>query len=154
VSGFYKRRVHGTLKAAEAALVEACGGINARVTRVGKTVLQAATDPDQPARHLALDVVADLERHCGKPIATRFLAGELGCVVEPVPCLLEEPVAVVVGRITKETGELLAAAASDVARGTLTRANAAMILRETDDVLAALVELRSGARAVLEGGGA
>ncbi len=148
--GFYKARVHGTLKAAEAALVDACGGVTTKASRVGKSVLQQATDPDAPQRHLALDVVADLERACGKPIVTQFLAQELGCIVEPLPRTSAEPVAVVVGRITEETGQLLGAAAHDVREGTLTRANASAILRETDDLLAAMIELRAAARAVLE----
>lgn len=152
--GYYKRREAGTLKGAEADLVAACGGpvAAARMCRVGKTVLQQASDPDHPNRHLALPVVADLEWACGQPIVSRFLAGDLGWVLEKPGVISLDTLPVAIGRITSEMGELLSAAAMDVRAGALSRANAAHVLRETEDVLRAVMLLRAEARAVMEDG--
>lgn len=153
--GYYKARLPGTLKGAEAELVAANGGPVAAQENctVKKTVLQQASDGDHPTRHLSLPVVAQLEKAIGRPVVTAFLAAELGCVVEPVCGRCIDSLPVVVGRITSEMGELLSAAARDVQSGTLTRVNAANVLRETDDVIAAVLELRAAARAVIENGG-
>lgn len=149
---YYKARVPGTLKGAEAALIEICGGpmLAANKCRIGKTVLQLASDTDHPDRHLAVDVVADLEAAAGDPVVSRFLALERGFLLEPIRVSAREPLAVVVGRVTSETGDVLSAAARDVQAGKLTRANAIGVLKETDELNAALIELRSEARAVVE----
>lgn len=150
--GYYKTREPGSLKEAEAQLVGACGGPVAAAEKcsVGKTVLQQASDMDHPRRHLQLPVVAQLEKACGKPIVATFLAAELGCIVEPVCDRCIDSLPVVLGRITSEMGELLSAAAKDVQAGTLSRTNAANVLRETEDVFAAVMKLRQAARAVME----
>jgi hypothetical protein len=91
-----------------------------------------------------------LEAHCHDLIVTRYQAAEQDCIVEPVKVIHGEPLSMILGRITAQTGEMLSAGARDVEKGELTRANAASVLRETDDVLAATVELRVAAREVLE----
>lgn len=150
--GYYKTRMPGSLKDAEASLVAACGGpvLAASKCRIGKSVLQIASDGDHPSRHLPLDVVIELEACCGDPIVTRFLALELGYLVEPIHAEAIDPLAVVVGRVTAETGDVLSAAARDVQSGKLTRANAIGVLKETDELVAALIALRTEARAVVE----
>lgn len=150
--GYYKARVPGTLKDAQAALIAACGGpvAAAEKCRLGKSVLQIATDADHPTRNLPVDVVECLEAACGDPIVTRYLAISQNCLVEPVHCDSIDPLAVVVGRVTAETGDVLSAAARDVQAGRLTRANAIGVLKETDELVAALIALRTEARAVVE----
>jgi hypothetical protein len=150
--GYYKVRDVGTLNAAQAELITACGGPleAAKKCGVGKSVLQAASDPDQNKRFLSTKTVMELEAACGQPIVTRFLAGERACIVEPVKCHSRRPLAMVMGSITSETGELLSAAAKDVAAGSLTVANASLIIDETDDLLCAVVELRVACRDKLE----
>jgi hypothetical protein len=150
--GYYKPRPPGTLKAAEAALIAACGGPVAAQDKcsVGKTVLQQASDCNHPRRHLSLPVVMELEAACDKPILSAFLVLARGCLVEPVKALAVEPMPMALGRITKEMGELLSAAAMHMQHGTLTRAHAQTILRETDDVVAALLPLRAIARQMIE----
>jgi hypothetical protein len=151
VRRYYKDREPGTLKAAEAALIAACGGPVAAAGKcsVGKTVLQQASDGDHPTRHLSLPVVAQLERACGKPIVTTFLAAEQGFVLEKLGPVNLAELPVIIGRITTEMGELLSAAALDMRSGQLSRANAAIVRRETDDVIAALLILRAGAGKVM-----
>lgn len=153
--GYYKQRDRGTLNAAQAELIAACGGplAAAKKCSVGKSVLQAASDKDQEKRFLSTRTVLELEAACGKPIVTEYLAGERACIVEPVQCKTRRPLALVMGNITSQTGELLSAAALDVQAGNLTQANAATILEETDDVICALVELRAACRAKIESGG-
>jgi NTP pyrophosphatase (non-canonical NTP hydrolase) len=56
---------------------------------------------------------------------------------------------IILGRVTSEMGELLSAAAKDMQTGTLTATNAATVLDETDDVVAAVLQLRAEARARL-----
>lgn len=152
--GYYKQRDVGTLNAAQAELITACGGPSeaAKKCSVGKSVLQAASDKDQDKRFLSTKTVMELESACGKPIVTQFLAGERGCIIEPVQCKSRRPLALVVGNITAQTGELLSAAAHDVSSGNLTMVNAATIIDETDDVLCAVIELRAACRAKLESG--
>jgi hypothetical protein len=152
VRRYYKVREPGTLKAAEAALIAACGGPVAAADKcsVGKTVLQQASDADHPTRHLSLPVVAQLERACGKPIVTSFLAAEQGYVIEKIGDQNLDALPVCIGRITSEMGELLSAAALDMRAGRLSHANATLVARETDDVIAALLILRAGARRVME----
>lgn len=151
--GFYKIREAGTLKAAEAALVAANGGPIAAADhcKAGKTVLQQASDQDHPERHLSLPVIVQLETACGQPIVSAFLVAEQGYVIDKVCDLSLDTLPVTIGRITSEMGELLSAAAMDVRAGKLSRANAANVLRETDDVMAAVMKLRAEARAVMEG---
>jgi hypothetical protein len=151
--GYYKARTPGTLKAAEAQLIAANGGPVAAAEKctVGKTVLQQASDIDHPKRHLSVPTVIQLERACGQLFVTSFMAAEQGHMVEAVANVSLDSLPVCIGRITTEMGELLSAAALDMRAGALSHANAAIVLRETDEVIAALMTLRAGARAVMEG---
>jgi len=154
--GYYKQRVPGTLKGAEAALVSACGGPAAAAkvhgVGVGKTTIHKASDADHPDCHLNLQAVMVLEAHCGLPLVSSFLLAERGILVDVGSACCSDPLAVVVGRITTEVGELLSAAARDVAANKLTRANAINVLRETEDVCPAVLQLRALARRIIDGG--
>jgi hypothetical protein len=146
--GYYKARDVGTLNAAQAELIAACGGPSEAAGKcsVGKSVLQAASDKDQSKRFLSTRTVVELEAACDQPIVTRFLAAERGCIVEQVRRSSSRPLALILGKITSEFGELLTAAAIDAANGKLTKGSAAILLDETDDVICALVDFRAKCR--------
>lgn len=152
---FMKPRDPGTLKDAQAALIEACGGISKARCRVKKSVLQTYADKDRPECNMPADVIADLEAQCGEPIVTRFLALSANCFVERgADYPTDEPCSIVLGRLTEDTGRILSATAQDVHDGRLTVANAETVLRQTDDMIVAIAELRAAARAAIKGRGA
>ncbi|MBV9549826.1 MAG: hypothetical protein JO256_09165 [Alphaproteobacteria bacterium] len=151
----YKPRRAGSLRQALAALVEACGGNAAAAVILGfkgpNHVQRLTDDGADNARHrVSLEQVAKLQAASGSIIVTRWLAEQQGCIVEPLHVKPLDPVSVVVGRITSETGDVLSAAAADMARCALTPATARLVMKETDDLLPAILELRAGCRAVIE----
>lgn len=141
----------GSLKQACKRLVDCCGGLKVAAALWGckSQNVSRMLDDDHAQNPPRVDQVALLEARCGQPIVSTFLAAQLNCVVEPITCRSGEPLALVMGRITKETGEMLSAASLAVTAGRLTPTNAANVLRETDDVVCALVELRAQCREVL-----
>lgn len=148
-----KLRKPGSLKEACARLVARGGGQTKVAALWGCSPQNVArmTDSDSNQNPPRLDQVMMLEALCRDPIVTSFMAAELGCIVEPVACGPHKPLAFVLGNITKETGEMLSAAAQAVGAGNLSPVNAATVLRETDDVLRGLVELHAACREVLSG---
>lgn len=82
-------RQHHALLARE--LVRACGGPDVierlGVCRVGRTQLFAYGDPAGD-KYMPIDVVADLEAYCGKPIITKTIA-ELRPYREKAPGVAE-----------------------------------------------------------------
>lgn len=148
----YKPRPPGSFKDAFAALVTRCGGQKAVAALLGCSAQNVArmTDADFPKSSPRLDQVILLEKHCGARIVSDWMAAEHGCVIEQMHTALHESLPIMLGRITSEMGELLSAAARDVQAGTLTRTNAANILRETDGVVGAVLTLRAAARDMLE----
>ena len=158
-----KFRKPGSLKQALALLVESCGGQGPAAALLGQLQKRGnlsaqhvarMTDDQHPHDWMRVDQVALLESNCKDPIVAKYLAGQQNCIVEPVACAHHEPLPIVMGKITKETGELLSAAAMAVGAGKLTPTIAALVLRETDDVLCGLVQLRGECRAVLGSGAA
>ena len=150
----YKPRPAGSLKAAIAQLVEAVGGQDKAAYLLGLKARQSVarmTDDAYPATLMRLDQVMILQRASGTRIVTDWMAAEQACVVEPLHAGPQESLPIVVGRITSDLGELLSTAAVDMQQGRLTRTNAARVLRETDETIAATLCLRQVARNVLEG---
>jgi hypothetical protein len=150
----YKIRKPGSMKEAVALLVERCGGqkVAAALWKCSPQNVARLTDCDHKSLP-RVDQVLLAESHCKDPIVTRFLASAQSCIVEPVRGGQQRPLAMVLGNITSQYGELLSAAAIDLCAGNLTKINAANILHESDDVIRAVIELRGGCRARLDGGG-
>jgi hypothetical protein len=78
-------------------LIEASGGLAeaSRACRVSEGVLSTYQNPNRPECNMPADVMADLERHCGKAIYSGFIRRTLGIAVEPgclrdLGCLLTE----------------------------------------------------------------
>ncbi|MBL6854532.1 MAG: hypothetical protein ISS15_05480 [Alphaproteobacteria bacterium] len=153
---YMKPRLYGSLTTAISALVQACGGLEAvaKISGLSTAVIGRYVDPDQPERNMSGALIAQLEKHCGQPIVTTHMALSQGLVIDKITAPSNLPPAIVLGRITQETGALLSTAAEDVAHGHLTKANAAMVMRETDALIESLIALRHAARDVIEDGGA
>lgn len=77
-----KRRPSGTLKEAQAQLIDQAGGFVRAGDIGGKRKSQMArySDTDE-ASHMPVDVVRRLETSVGDPVLTRFLAAEQGFVL-------------------------------------------------------------------------
>lgn len=81
----YKPRPPGSLKRASTEFVALCGGPAAVADLIGvaeTTVFKYSDDSwEHEGRFFNLHQVRLLERHCGRPAMTEFMAGEQGCVV-------------------------------------------------------------------------
>lgn len=149
-----KRPQPGSLNEAVTQLVDACGGQKVAASLWGCTsqhVSRFCSDNDKATPRVDQIILA--ESYCKIPIVTRFMASEQSCIVEQVRSGVRRPLALVLGNIASQHGELFGAAAMDLQNGCLTKANAAIILHESDDVIYAVAELRDGCRATIEGGG-
>jgi len=81
----YKPRRPGTLKAAVADLIECCGGLQraSEFARVSRSQLfrYSNDSEDDATTHMPADIVAVLERSCGHPVVTEWLAAEASCTL-------------------------------------------------------------------------
>lgn len=77
---------YSRLKQATRHLVKACGGLEAAaaITRVGHSELSRYYDPREKL-HIPADIIADLERDCGRPILTQTLANLIGFELVQMP---------------------------------------------------------------------
>ncbi|MGQ9370570.1 hypothetical protein [Azospirillum sp. A39] len=153
----YKRRTHGTLKGATAALVEACGGIKraAELARVGRSQMHRYTDDSDEHAGVAMpaDVIAMLEGTCRTPCVTEYLAAQLGLLLfdpEPAPDGdddVSKDIAAIAGHASRLFGDF-AAAYSD---HRLSRAEAARLLSSGDAMVRAYMTMRSDLAALVSG---
>lgn len=145
-SGFYKARSSGSLKQAVARLVELCGGLDAAADAAGvarATMFRYTDDTDEHAsRGMPVHTVRALEKHCGEPAVTEFLAAELGAVLLRLPPgALPDAWAADLAAVMKETAEAVQVLAADLADGRVDRPGAA--IREIDEAMAVLAALRA-----------
>lgn len=147
-----KLRTPGSFKQAVAQLVDRCGGQAAVATLLGCKQQHVArlTDEEFPKNLMTVPQILLLQKQSGARIVTDYMAAEQGSVVEPITCESHQPLPIILGNITSQTGELLSAAAQSLSQGILTVAHAASVLRETDDVMGPLVQLRSACRDKLD----
>lgn len=144
--GGYKKRGVGSLKEAVAELVAACGGQKraSELTRVAKSSIHRYTDDsDENAfTHMPVDVVRVLEKHCGEPIVTRWLAGAAGCAVVDLEGAAQrhEDYAVALSRIGRETGALFAEGCKHLSKGRVPP-GAGRLKREAMALMVACAEL-------------
>lgn len=146
--GLQKIRRPGSLKEAEAELVQACGGqsASAEFARVGKSQLARYTDDsgDNETVHMPADIVEVLERACGEPIVTRFLAAASGHVlIDCDPIALAKPYPVLLSAIGRDSGELFAECAKALADGTLRADERGRVKRELNQLLHAAACFRA-----------
>lgn len=148
--GLQKPRMPGSLKEAVADLVAACGHQSdvANLVRVSRSQLNRYTDDsdDNANVHMPVDIVLALERHCGAPIVTRYLASVQAHAligVNVTESATHEPYPKVLSRIGRETGRLFAEATDAMASGKLSPRAAGNVRREALALIAACACLLS-----------
>lgn len=155
----HKRRPAGSLKEAQADLVEACDGAvrAAALVRVGRSQLHKYTDADEPndVVHMPVDVVRVLERFAGAPHVSRFLAAEAGFVLEPVtpaPGAADERIAAQTVQVAASATELFGDASQALEDGHVDPQEAGLIIRDIDALTRRTAELRAVAVTIRESG--
>lgn len=154
----YKPRRPASLKAATSELVTACGGqpVAAEVLATSKNTVFRWTDDsdDNRDRFISAHAVRLLERHCGQPIVTAFLAAEAKHVLVPLDlAVLAGDLATAVARYAQETSEAFAKLALALADKTITPAEARAAIVELDQAQGMGGALRAALREIAEGGG-
>jgi hypothetical protein len=131
------------LKAASRELVKACGGVTraAQFTRVAESNLSRACS-DHENQYLPMDVVADLESECGKPIVTQALAAlsHMSVTERPRSVRVSDHIRCI-GDVSREFSEWVAAQSSAAADGVVDPKESELVLKELDDVMRALSEV-------------
>jgi hypothetical protein len=146
--GLQKPRMPGSLKEAVADLVAACGHQSdvASLVRVSRSQLNRYTDDsdENASAHMPVDIVLALERHCGNPIVTRFLASNQARALVDIN-VTESRAAypLVLSRIGRETGRLFAQATAAMADGKLNERETGKVRREALALMAACACLLS-----------
>ncbi len=139
----YKPRPAGTLKAAMAELVEACGGTlrAADLLGVSQSQIQRCTDAVEAKAELKLSWVRALERDCRRPIVTSFLALEAGHAIIPIDIGSNAPLAADMARFGEHAAELFGRYATALADGALSATEAGQIKNDVLHVMGALAAM-------------
>ncbi len=152
-----KSRIHsfhpesyGDAKSAVRSLLHASGG-EARAAarcRVSKSTLSEYGNPAHPERHMPLDVVEALEAAAGEMPVTGHLAAAHDCLLLrlPDPDVATEWLAHLTS-IGKEAGDVFNHAGAFLADdGDIDAEEAPVLLRELDELLAAVAAMRTAVR--------
>lgn len=120
--GMVKPRPEGTLKEAMARLVERVGGIvrAADILTVSQTQIQKCTDPALLNYELKLSQIRALERDCGEPIVTAYLAAQSGNLLVPAEPLGQSRLDMDMARIGDEISQCFKTYISIMADGKTT----------------------------------
>ena len=112
--------------------------------RVGPKQLSAYANPNSPDRYMPVDVVLDLEGAAGDPIVTRCLAAQQGFVLFRLPavraCRLWDRHH---RQVVKEGSVVFVKLTEALEDGAISRQEAAALLVEVNEALAAFAALRS-----------
>lgn len=139
----FKPRPAGTLKAAMAALVEASGGTvrAADLLGLGQAQVQRCSDAAEPRYELKLSHVRTLERDCGQPIVTAYLATEARCALVPLTAMADAPLGADMARFGERASKLFAAYVAASADQRLTSQEAGELKAEVQAVMSALAAM-------------
>lgn len=143
--GFAKRRQPGSLKAAFARLVRACGGTDAAGRVVGKSASQIrrATDPAEAAQLTVQDVLR-LEVFARDMIVTGWLAHAQGAALLKLPAHWNSwPIHRGIGRVARTIGALLEAYGQGCNSAGDDAAVDGALVEKIDEALSALSDLRA-----------
>ena len=152
----YKSRPPGSLKSAVSELVDACGGQNrvAEFLGVGKTTVQKWTDADRENadKHMSAHNVWLLERLCGQPIVTAFLAAEARAVLLRLPRLEDgAPLGAQAAVLARDISDMYGEISFAMADGKVEAGEAGEIIAKLDKALAAATALRAAAVGIRDG---
>jgi hypothetical protein len=144
------------IKRASRQLVDAVGGgqRGAGLCRVRQQDLSDYGNRDQGQRFMPADVVADLEAIAGHPFVTAALATEAGFALFKLPEAGALPGDLLghLAKFAKEGGEVMAVIAAHAPDGITAReVRDSNLISEIDQALAALVNMRAAAVAVISG---
>lgn len=151
----YIPRHYGTTKAAVAALICAAGGLREAAAlsgRVGKSRLQAMTDPNNDSSHAPVDLIEKLEQATGCHAITEHLAAKAGYLLLPMTAAkADEPIACSMAKLGDATAGLFREFSQALADDQKVDASeAAEMLREGDRVAREWARLRVQLAAKLE----
>lgn len=150
----YKPRPAGSLKEATQALLTAAGGTvkASEITGRGQSVLQRYGDPAEPGRTMPVQIALQLEKTCGQPIVTRYLAAEAGCLLLDLGAVAAGRLGAELARVGQEASDVFAAAAAAVEDdGKVDAGEAGRIVEELDDLLRAAMTYRQHLAAIRDG---
>lgn len=143
--GPYCPREPGSLKEAESALVQACGGLPGAAKllygRVRQAQIARYTSETEECEfvHMPADVIATLEAACGAPIVTRWLAMAARALLVPLPGRGQETSYLEsLGRIGENSGELFRRITGALEDGVVTPREAGEVKAEAMKLSAAL----------------
>lgn len=145
----YKKRKLGTLKEAQSALVQMCGGpaAAAEQCRVTSTTLFNYTDESDINlnKNMPVDIVKDLESKAEYPVLTEYLAGQAGYIMYRVD-FSDKKSQLHLDII--ETGEEIAKLFRDWADfisddGVIDRSEARKLLKNNQDLVRILMRMRT-----------
>jgi len=142
VRGPSRPRPPGTLKAAVAALIDACGGQQraAELCRVGKSQLGRYTLDDCPDQ-IPADVIECLEAIARDPVVTRYLASRANHALLALEPLTHATYSVLLSNIGKEGGEFFAEAALALVDGRLSPNEAGRVRAQAVEQVTALMAM-------------
>lgn len=150
-----KPRPPGTLKSAYAELVTACGGQEraGELVELSQSQVQRITDADSANRraHFSVQQVRTLQKHCGQPVVSRFLDGDLGYVpfrhdLDPASFNLPQDIAA----IGEQAAKLFAGFAKAIADGHVSASEAAGMMAEGDAMVGRYMAMRAGLMALVD----
>jgi len=150
IHSFHPER-YGDLKAAVRALLHACGGEAraAEACRVSKSTLSEYGNPRYAERHMPIDVALALEMASDTAPVTEHMAAEHNAVLLRLPEEQDDgrewldhlsSIGKEAGEVFHRTGEFLA---DD---GHISASEAPTLLREVDELLAAVAAMRAAVR--------
>lgn len=152
---FQKPRPPGSLKSVLAEMVAQLGGLDRAGELIGRSRTQVArfTDPAEPEAFPTVDQVRTWEAALGKPLVTAFLALEAGALLLMMALGEDGEAAVDLAVIGQETAELFRVYGEALRDGAITRGEAGLMVKEIDDVAAALLTARAHLVEIRDAGG-
>ncbi|QEX18523.1 hypothetical protein FRZ44_38300 [Hypericibacter terrae] len=142
---FQKPRPAGSLKSVLAETVAQLGGLERAGDWIGRSRTQVArfTDPAEADSFPTIDQIRTWEAALGRPLVTTFMALEAGALLLTMPQGEDGAAAVDLAAIGQETAELFRVYGEALRDGSISRGEAGAMVKEIDDVAAALVTARA-----------
>lgn len=144
----YKKRKTGTLKEAQSALVQMCGGpaAAAEFCRVTSTTLFNYTDDSatNSSKNMPVDIVTELETRAEFPAVTEYLADQSGYIMYKVDFTdRKSQLHIDIIETGEEVSKLFRDWAQFIADGVIDKSEARKLLKINQDVVRTLMRMRS-----------
>ena len=141
---FIKTRQPASLKSVFAELIAKSGGTHraAELVNSSATIIHKCTDPLYPPKELRISWVRILEKMCGEPIVTEFLAAEAGCLLIKLRYDLNDNLMQDIARIGREYGEFMDRLGRALSDGFVDPSEARELIVELDEMAGAMAAAR------------